>query len=102
MLSQLNKKAWAIRKRAAKRLNCKVMQVSWKECLRMAKEGCVTYLDKVARKYSGCKSFKSLLDIHRNYDPTIFISMKEDYLILANAFDYYMKAFGKPNRAYRC
>lgn len=36
MTSKLNKKAWKIRKNAAKKLNCKVMEISWKACLEIA------------------------------------------------------------------
>lgn len=32
------KKAWKIRKEAAVKWNCRIMEISWKECIRMAKE----------------------------------------------------------------
>jgi len=32
------KKAWKIRRESAVRFNCGVMEISWKECLKMAKE----------------------------------------------------------------
>lgn len=36
--SKLIKKAWKIRKDAAKKFECKVSEISWKECLVMANE----------------------------------------------------------------
>jgi len=36
--SVLIKKAWKIRREAAKKYNCKVMEISWAMCLKMAKE----------------------------------------------------------------
>jgi len=38
MNSKLNKKAWEIRRKASKELSCPIMAVSWKECLRLAKD----------------------------------------------------------------
>jgi hypothetical protein len=35
--SKLNKKAWKIRREAALDLHCNVLEVSWKECLELAK-----------------------------------------------------------------
>ena len=37
--SELNKKAWAIRKASAKDLNVPIKEISWKVCLEMAKNG---------------------------------------------------------------
>ena len=37
-LKELNTKAWEIRREAANRLGCKVMEVSWRECLILAKK----------------------------------------------------------------
>lgn len=37
MTSTINKKAWAIRKEAAIRFNCPIKEVSWKECLTLAR-----------------------------------------------------------------
>ena len=38
MNSKLNIKAWEIRRKASNELNCPIMVVSWKECLRLAKD----------------------------------------------------------------
>jgi hypothetical protein len=35
---KLNHRAWKIRREAALDLNCNVLEVSWKECLELAKE----------------------------------------------------------------
>lgn len=37
-LSQINKKAWSIRKAASARYGCPVMEIVWGECFRIAKE----------------------------------------------------------------
>ena len=37
-LSAINKKAWEIRKKAAQKWSCPVMEIIWKECIRMAIE----------------------------------------------------------------
>lgn len=34
--AEINKKAWEVRRNAAKRFCCKVKQVSWKHCIRLA------------------------------------------------------------------
>lgn len=36
--SDLNTRAWTIRKEAAQRYGCKVMEISWAACLKLAKE----------------------------------------------------------------
>ena len=36
--SKLIKTEWQIRREAAVKFNCKIMLISWKECIRMAKE----------------------------------------------------------------
>jgi len=100
--SKINKKAWNIRRNAAKRLNCKIMEVSWGECLRMAKEDSISYLDNIVQRHTAFDDFEDLLSVHNSYDPTFPVSKSGDILILANAFDKYCEAFGKPNRAYRC
>ena len=38
MTTELNRRAWNIRRISAKRLNCGVMDVLWGECLRMARK----------------------------------------------------------------
>lgn len=38
MTSEINRRAWHIRRISAKRLNCGVMNVLWGVCLRMARE----------------------------------------------------------------
>ena len=38
LTSELNKKAWAIRKEAAKKWNCPVSEIVWVMCLQLAKE----------------------------------------------------------------
>ena len=35
--SSMNKTAWMIRRKAAAKFGCRIMEVSWKECLRMAR-----------------------------------------------------------------
>ena len=37
MTSAINKKAWAIRKEAAAKFNCPVKEISWRECLTLAR-----------------------------------------------------------------
>ena len=101
MQSRINKKAWNIRRNAAQRLNCKIMEVSWKECLRMAKEDSISYLDNIVKRFTAFDDFEDLLSINNSYSPTFPVSKSNDILILANAFDKYCKAFDKPNRAYR-
>ena len=101
MQSRINKKAWNIRRNAAQRFNCKIMEVSWKECLRMAKEDSIPYLDNVVQRHTAFDDFEDLLYVNNFYNPTFPISKSSDMLILANAFDKYCKAFGKPNRAHR-
>lgn len=34
LTSEIMKKAWNIRKKAAKKWNCKVLEISWSECLK--------------------------------------------------------------------
>lgn len=100
--SVINKKAWNIRRNAAKRFSCNVMEISWKECILLAKEGCIKYLDYVVKRFTCSSSFSEFLnDAHTSYNPTIFVSHSSYMLVLANAFDNYMQAFGKPNRAWR-
>lgn len=99
--SEINSKAWRIRRNAAKRFNCKVMEISWKECLRMAKECCKSYLDKVVRAWTASKDFEDLLTVNENYNPTLATGRYPALIPLANAFDYHMECFGKPNRIYR-
>lgn len=41
--SQMIKKAWSIRKAAASKYNCRVMEIVWRDCLMMAKEENVEY-----------------------------------------------------------
>ena len=36
--TELIQKAWKIRREAAVKFNCRIMEISWKECLAMAKE----------------------------------------------------------------
>ena len=38
ILSKINKAAWKIRKSAAAKFNCPVMEIMWKPCFRQAKE----------------------------------------------------------------
>ncbi len=102
MLSKLNKKAWNIRRNSAKRFGCPVMEISWKECLRMAKQATIGYLNKICKAFTASPDFSDLISVNENYNPTFWTSRYPDMLILANAFDYYMYAFGKPNRSYRC
>lgn len=98
---EINSKAWTIRKHAAKRFNCKIMEVSWKECLRMAKENSLSYLNTVTKAYTASASFEDLLTVNERYNPTLQTKRCPALLPLANAFDKYMEAFGKPNRIYR-
>lgn len=99
--SELNKKAWNIRRNIAKRLNCKIMAVSWKECLIKAKECCLSYLNQVTKKYSAFDSFLDLINSHAHYSPTMCTSKNVTLLRLANAYDSYMVNFGLINRAHR-
>ena len=101
MNATINKKAWTIRKAAAKRFSCKVMEISWSECIKIAKENTIAFLDKVTRAYTASTSFEDLLTVNENYNPTLFVAKYPSLLILANAFDKHMKAFGKKNRIYR-
>lgn len=51
MTSAINKKAWAIRKEAAAKFNCPVKEISWKECLTLARK-VKTEIKKVSKKKS--------------------------------------------------
>jgi hypothetical protein len=53
--SERNKAAWNIRKRLAKQRNCKLLDISWKECLATVERG----LEKVITKVTDYK-LKSL------------------------------------------
>jgi hypothetical protein len=99
--AEINRKAWAIRKNAAKRFNCPVMEISWKECLIEAKSNSLYHLDKLTRAYTASTDFEDLLTVNENYNPTLQTKHYPALLPLANAFDKYMQAFGKPNRIYR-
>ena len=101
MNKELNLKAWQIRRNAAKRFNCKVMEISWSECLRIAKTGNVNYLNKITKANTASDTFEGLLSVHDSYNPTLFTDKKEDLSILADAFDYYQQCLGKPNRIFR-
>lgn len=46
-LTKLTKKAWEIRKEAAKKWNCGIMEISWKGCLEMANENSINDLENV-------------------------------------------------------
>lgn len=76
------------------------MEVVWSECLRMAKECSIAYLDHVTKVHTASIDFEDLLTVHERYNPTLYVCCP-DKLILANAFDKHMRAFGKPNRIYR-
>ena len=99
--TDINIKAWKIRRNAAKRFNCKVMEISWKECLIEAKANSLHHLDKLTRAYTASSSFEDLLTVNDNYNPTLQTKRFPALLPLAIAFDKYMQAFGKPNRIYR-
>ena len=45
MNTLLNKKAWKIRRNAAKKFNCNIMEISWGQCLRLARysQGKISY-----------------------------------------------------------
>lgn len=99
--SELNVKAWQIRRNAAKRFSCKVMEISWSECLRMAKQGNIAYLNRITKANTASNAFEELLSVNKSYNPTLFTDDKEDLAILADAFDYYMQCLGRPNRIFR-
>ncbi len=101
MQSKLNRKAWNIRRNAAKRFNCPVMDISWKECYKLAKQSVIAYLDKICKAFTASPDFNDLVSVHDNYNPTFATSRYPDMLILADAFDYHMKAFNRSNRSHR-
>lgn len=50
--AEINKKAWEVRKNAANRFGCKVKQISWKHCIRLA----LNIIFQVKKIYEGqCK-----------------------------------------------
>lgn len=51
--TELNKKAWIIRKAAASRFNCSVGEISWKECLEIANRPVIKKEDRVFKNIRG-------------------------------------------------
>lgn len=99
--TSINKRAWIIRRDAANRLQCAIMDVSWKDCLILAKTNDNNYLDTVTKRYTASTSFVDLLSVNDNYNPTLFTKRYPALIPLANAFDACMSALGRPNRIYR-
>lgn len=98
MTSVLNKKAWAIRRKASLRLGVPVLEISWSECLRQAKMSCVSYLDSIVKKHSPFSSFKELL---KRKNPRMNTVDFKELFYLANAYDAFMYKKGKSNRVKR-
>ncbi len=99
--AEINKKAWAIRKNAAKRFNCKVMEISWADCVKQAKENTISVLDDICKRFTASKTFDELINLHPDYNPTFADNLYPEMEILANAYDRTMRAFGDKRRAYR-
>jgi len=99
--ADINKKAWSIRKSAAARQNCKVSEISWAACLRMAKEQDIATLDYICKRYTGFDTFEELIRSNDNYNPTMADTVFPAMKILANAFDDTMRFYGKNRRANR-
>lgn len=71
--SKTNKKAWEIRRKAAKNLGCKVLEISWKHCLKLAKS---LNLNDVNKAVSSLKHFDSITELIR------FCNEKKAYPVL--------------------
>lgn len=99
--SDINKKAWQIRKAAAKKLCCKVMEVSWKHCLRLARS---LNLKKVNSAVSSLQYFDNIGDIIRfcnekNVRPVLKSSKHPGVKIIVDYFDTIMILAGNNKRA---
>ncbi len=69
LTSERNKAAWNIRKRLAKQRNCKLLDISWKECLatvEAALEKTIKQVyERMLKRYKGL-DFKSRLSMYKS------------------------------------
>lgn len=90
----INTVAWRLRRKAAYKYNCKVLEISWKHCIQIARKQIEKVnkiikkhkLDKRVKKASAFDKFIDLLFAEGGYRPTLNSKYKNN-AILAHRYN---------------
>lgn len=81
------KKAWKVRREAAKKWECGVMEISWKECFKM------TGLELLMKKIADCKL--TSIGSDKDYQYNLYVKIKYDSSIITEKdFLYFENKYG--------
>lgn len=90
--SDTNKKAWLIRRKSAKNLGCKIMEVSWKHCLKLAKKVNISVINDAIKLHTKFNNIGEIIIYTRtnNLNPVFKASKYPILKIVANYFNMIM------------